>query len=537
MDDRALDADTAAASRAMGDREMAADEDFVTAPAEEEAKSFALITHCFSEITKQVDQGIRSVKLVSTFLKRLAQTKERAARQDLETIVSMLGKEGEMPRFAQALTATLDTFRRGADRELQFVRVLQELCASMDNFSKTMDHKRRIAADEERKITSEFQKDLAAVERSRRECIKIIEQLQACNEVKATPVPATASILSKFTSAVNSALQRPEDELRSRGHQLMLQHQLMIITVNKSKDEYYQHRLPELCQHMRDIEDSRLNFLQVSLGAVRTAFNTRIAPLEGESTQLAAVYELMNVRSDMNQFVDTMLERNGPAQALPDREYDLPYTPEQVKANNLDADRVFGQDLALVLQREQELGYKGLDGVPAVIFHTLAAIRTTGGLETEGIFRISCAQDEMTALKEQLEAKDFDIKCSSPHIPAAVLKLWLRELPEPVISQDVFNEAVALAKLATVDTLRILHVYQKLPPMNQRLLEELARFFVSIVKHTEKNRMDIKNLAIVFAPSLMRNPSSDPIELLASNKFELRFVELMFKALAERIGG
>jgi len=54
---------------------------------------------------------------------------------------------------------------------------------------------------------------------------------------------------------------------------------------------------------------------------------------------------------------------------------------------------------------------------------------------------------------------------------------------------------------------------------------------ISSEENSLVNRMTIDNLAIVFAPSFLRNPSEDPLDILAASKFETKFVAHLFHAL------
>ena len=60
-------------------------------------------------------------------------------------------------------------------------------------------------------------------------------------------------------------------------------------------------------------------------------------------------------------------------------------------------------------------------------------ILANGGEQEEGIFRVPALADAIQELKAQLESGDYEILTNDPNIPAATLKLWLRELLTPLI--------------------------------------------------------------------------------------------------------
>lgn len=103
-----------------------------------------------------------------------------------------------------------------------------------------------------------------------------------------------------------------------------------------------------------------------------------------------------------------------------------------------------------------------------------------GGTLTEGIFRVSADADEVSALKSCLDQfEDGAILAASQdaHAPASLLKLWVRELYEPLIPDSFYVECVSMrhddpeASAANVAAL-----VDRLPDLNRRVLCHLIRF-------------------------------------------------------------
>lgn len=103
-----------------------------------------------------------------------------------------------------------------------------------------------------------------------------------------------------------------------------------------------------------------------------------------------------------------------------------------------------------------------------------------GGTLTEGIFRVSADADEVSALKSCLDKfEDGAILAASQdaHAPASLLKLWVRELYEPLIPDSFYVECVSMrhddpeASAASVAAL-----VDRLPDLNRRVLCHLIRF-------------------------------------------------------------
>lgn len=173
--------------------------------------------------------------------------------------------------------------------------------------------------------------------------------------------------------------------------------------------------------------------------------------------------------------------------------------------------------------------------VPVVLTHLIAAIRQLGGYSTEGIFRLSASQEALTRLRKQFDQGDYTVKVDSPHIPAGLLKQWLRELAEPLIPTPKYPDAIAIARNADAPPTdaQITAFVRSLPDINQRVLIELGKMTSQISSLASVNKMTFSNLAIVFAPGILRNPSEEPAELLENSKFETLFTKRLLETLAK----
>ena len=84
-------------------------------------------------------------------------------------------------------------------------------------------------------------------------------------------------------------------------------------------------------------------------------------------------------------------------------------------------------------------------GLPVVVAKTIEYLEETA-LQLEGVFRISGNQSEVLALKKGFdEGQDVSVKeCSSPHVAAGLLKLYLRDLPEPLFTFSLYDIFMSL---------------------------------------------------------------------------------------------
>ncbi|RXW23866.1 hypothetical protein EST38_g2011 [Candolleomyces aberdarensis] len=118
------------------------------------------------------------------------------------------------------------------------------------------------------------------------------------------------------------------------------------------------------------------------------------------------------------------------------------------------------------------------------------------GLENEGIYRVSGRHAVVQALQHDVEKDEADFEFTPKddiYAVASLLKLYLRELPEPVFRfplQDPEHQANNFILLRSK--------IRRLPIVHQAVLKALLEHLGRVVAHSEKNKMDPKNLAIVF---------------------------------------
>ncbi|XP_077081322.1 unconventional myosin-IXb isoform X5 [Siphateles boraxobius] len=138
------------------------------------------------------------------------------------------------------------------------------------------------------------------------------------------------------------------------------------------------------------------------------------------------------------------------------------------------------------------------------------------GLYTEGIYRKSGSANRMKELHQLLEAgpenvclEDYPI-----HAVTGLVKQWLRELPEPLMTFTHYNDFLRAIELPEkLEQLQAIYkVLERLPPANFSTLERLIFHLVRVAREEKSNRMTPNSLAIVFAPCILRCPdSADPL--------------------------
>lgn len=118
------------------------------------------------------------------------------------------------------------------------------------------------------------------------------------------------------------------------------------------------------------------------------------------------------------------------------------------------------------------------------------------------------------------------------HVITGAVKLFFRELPDPVIPYNLFDEFVAAIKLPEYSD-KVEAMWQQvrsLPRPNHDTLKFILEHLKRILEHSETNRMTTQNIGIVFGPTLMR-PEKEIFSNIAVNMvYQNQVVELLLTA-------
>ncbi|KAF8640997.1 hypothetical protein AX17_000642 [Amanita inopinata Kibby_2008] len=153
---------------------------------------------------------------------------------------------------------------------------------------------------------------------------------------------------------------------------------------------------------------------------------------------------------------------------------------------------------------------KGLkDGmIPKIIRICISQIDMRG-LETEGIYRVSGRHAVVQALQHDIEKDEsifeFDHQKDDVYAVASLLKLYLRELPEPVFRfplHDRIQHSEDFSEHQANNFMLLRAKMRRLPPVHQAVLKAIVEHLSRVIAFSDKNKMDAKNLAIVFGGAI-----------------------------------
>uniref|UniRef100_A0A673ACN9 SH3 domain-binding protein 1-like n=1 Tax=Sphaeramia orbicularis TaxID=375764 RepID=A0A673ACN9_9TELE len=129
------------------------------------------------------------------------------------------------------------------------------------------------------------------------------------------------------------------------------------------------------------------------------------------------------------------------------------------------------------------------------------------GMKEEGLFRLAAAASVVKRLKTCLDQGTVDHSEFSidPHAVAGALKCYLRELPEPLMTSELYNDWFKAAgeKELTEKLQQFRVLLKKLPPENYNNLRYLVQFLSLLSEQQAVNKMTPSNIAIVLGPNLL----------------------------------
>ncbi|XP_071169196.1 unconventional myosin-IXb-like isoform X20 [Mytilus edulis] len=164
--------------------------------------------------------------------------------------------------------------------------------------------------------------------------------------------------------------------------------------------------------------------------------------------------------------------------------------------------RVFGVQLSSLVSKDRK--------VPVVVERLITVIELHG-LYVEGLYRRAGAQAKVKILKQLIDSGKEDLVAIDTteyqiHVLAAVLKGFFRDLPEPVLTYDLYDDFIRAAEIHDEkERMQSLYaVIDKLPKPNYDLFERIIFHLARVAHHEDVNRMSVNGLAIIFAPTFLR---------------------------------
>uniref|UniRef100_A0A8C7G7H5 Rho GTPase activating protein 32a n=1 Tax=Oncorhynchus kisutch TaxID=8019 RepID=A0A8C7G7H5_ONCKI len=177
--------------------------------------------------------------------------------------------------------------------------------------------------------------------------------------------------------------------------------------------------------------------------------------------------------------------------------------PQKLRQRGILRERVFGCDLGEHLLNSEH-------DVPQVIKCCTEFIERHGVVD--GMYRLSGISSNIQKLRHEFDSEEIpdlsrDVFKQDIHSVGSLCKLYFRELPNPLLTYQLYERFSEAVSAATDEErlVKIHNVIQQLPPPHYRTLEFLMRHLSQLATFSPITNMHTKNLAIVWAPNLLRS--------------------------------
>uniref|UniRef100_A0A8C1YC23 GEM interacting protein n=1 Tax=Cyprinus carpio TaxID=7962 RepID=A0A8C1YC23_CYPCA len=200
---------------------------------------------------------------------------------------------------------------------------------------------------------------------------------------------------------------------------------------------------------------------------------------------------------------------------------------------------IFGMEFSL-LPRES------LDSVPFVVLRCTEEIESRA-LGVQGVYRISGSKPRILKLCQAFEIQkdQVDLSDLSPHDITSVLKHFFKELPEPLLTFELYNDFINVGKeiqrlsekehvadtagIVESTVVKLRELIGRLPLCNYNTVQHMIAHLNRVAEHFEDNKMSPGNLGIVFGPTLLRPLVSGDVSMIAllETSYQALLVEFM----------
>ncbi|XP_026093333.1 rho GTPase-activating protein 21-like [Carassius auratus] len=159
------------------------------------------------------------------------------------------------------------------------------------------------------------------------------------------------------------------------------------------------------------------------------------------------------------------------------------------------------------------------------------------GLEYTGIYRVPGNNASISTMQEELNNKgmgDIDIqddKWKDLNVISSLLKSFFRKLPEPLFTDEKYADFIDANRIEDpVERLKVLkRLLHELPDHHYETLKFLSAHLKTVAENSEKNKMEPRNLAIVFGPTLVRTSEDNMTHMVTHMPDQYKIVETLIQ--------
>ncbi|KAH7097534.1 RhoGAP-domain-containing protein [Auriculariales sp. MPI-PUGE-AT-0066] len=513
----------------------------------------------------RIKQGMVSCREAALFFKKRAVFEEeygrnlqKLARTTVEQYALGDGKAGS---FVHAWSTSLRIHDLMAENRLKFAQRLSEMSDDLSTLAKEVDKTRKQTKDVAARYERTLQESELVTERARTRFDMTAEELERVLLAKQGENMSDTGAMQRMPQkrALGTAVKkggmllkgknfnnisRQEDDVRTRMSTTSDVYRKAVLETQTVRQEYFNFQLPRILRALKESSDELDKGLQYHLGRYAFLFEsivlndgTTLSPMgvedgPGLRPTFQAIDNRNDFRSYMQNYAVAYTGPRGPRRDGPADEGFVNPRPQLVLSSSGSSSTAFhnhtqsnasspmprsatsmmGPDRAqwgtFGVDLEEQMKRDAVE-VPRILDRCAAAVERHG-LTSTGIYRLVGGQGKVTKLKalldQNVEAVNLDDEewTADINVIASVLKMWLRELPDPVIK---FCEAAGFLEAARIENDRLRHIrlherINELPDANYATLKFIMGHLYRISQNETVNQMSMSNLSIVFGPTL-----------------------------------
>ncbi|KAJ1553642.1 hypothetical protein HK405_007329, partial [Cladochytrium tenue] len=506
-------------------------------PETEEAmmRMLAEVESGFTIMLDRIKENMLSCKDAAAFLRKRASMEEDYGRSMVKLVHSYSRRKGRKEgSYNESWRRMLRVHERVGEARIKYGQNVAAVATELSRLHKSTARSRKRTKDAGQKLWKVVQDSVGSLEKAKSKYESCSEDWErslinrensqgdrsgASTPVNGSSSRASDSVLKGLPNAMQiwrnqnpptpqktEKLQKMEDDARTKAAVADESYKLQLHTTNGIRQAFYESELPRLLKSLKDANDACdrgiKNQLMLYACEIDTAVRREVETLGVGGRQKQGVVNIvkdMDPKSDFEKYLSCFFQgrRRIDKADFTYCQYTLAPEASAVAFPRL----VFGMDLANLCDRD------GVS-VPTVVPRSIEVIERHG-LRMPGLYRLSgsnaAVQRVRAAFDKGADYTILDDYADDVSVITSVLKLFFRELPNPLLPRSMYQDFIAAARMDKQRecVIRTHELINALPDANYATLRVLGAHLWRVHKNSDENKMGIQNLSVVWASSLM----------------------------------
>ncbi|KAH6599688.1 hypothetical protein BASA50_002824 [Batrachochytrium salamandrivorans] len=507
----------------------------------------------FTVLLREAKKTITSTKEAITVFKKRAEAEEQYSKSMHRISQLTLKTEGKSGSFGNAWQQYGKIHEKIGLSRGKYAEALSHLAEEMLLIQKDTERSRKNLKEGHARRWKEMQDADGALEKTRIKYESTNDDWEKAVFAENSGVPNLQSqrrfgitknvsnSIMMFKVGLEKNFKRTEEDSCAKAAIAKENYRMHIQTTNAVRKEFYRTLLPQFVTNLKqtvDEADDRLCQFMVRYGKLtldQQIYEDDILNPNESSEGIRHLVDSIDTRRDHEVIIKELAKSNPIDKS--DREYipiksslghsgstssnemtlttsPLSLTPHSsqhspsTRGDKSLAGHCFGIPLTQLTQNDTSA-----DPVPTVVLRCIEYIEMCG-MSTPGLYRVSGSSGQVQKLKQSLDKDPASVRfeqiVEDIHALTGALKLFFRELPEPLLPRHIYHQLIDAAKIGD-DRMRLIQIHElvnTLEDAHYATLKCLAGHLWRVQSDSSVNKMSIGNLGIVWGPTLMDSPDS-----------------------------